>query len=168
MKLAKVLMGMTVIAALSFAGCKPKDEDIKAKVEAAVKADPMFNGAMVDVKDGVVTLSGELKDDACKAACEKAIAAIKDVKNVVNNATVTPAPAPAPAPASVTAAVTDPKLQDAVKAIIKDIPGISIEGFSDKGVILKGDISKANNRKLKQALAAAKILYDTASKLIIK
>lgn len=165
MKLGKVLMAMAVMVTLAFVSCKPKDADIKASIEAALKADPMMTGTTVDVKDGVATISGECKDDACKAACEKAVAAIKGVKSVVNNCTVAPVVAE---PASVTATVTDPKLQDAVKAIIKDIPGITIEGFSDKGVILKGDISKANNMKLKQALSAAKIMLDAASKLTVK
>ena len=166
MKLTKVLMAVVVAATLSFVSCKPKDADIKAKIEEAIKADPMMTGAVVDVKDGVATISGEVKDEACKALCEKTIGAVKGVKSVVNSCTVTPPPPPAPA--STTTTVTDPKLQDAVKAIIKDIPGISISGFSDKGVILAGEISKANNLKLKQALAAAKIMLDAASKITVK
>jgi len=166
MKLSKVLMGIAVMATLALVSCKPSDADVKAKIEAAIKADPMMAGAVVDVKDGVATISGEVKDEACKALCEKTLGAIKGVKSLVNNCTVTPPPPPPPA--SVTATVTDPKLQDAVKAIIKDIPGVSITGFSDKGVILAGDISKANNMKLKQALAAAKIMLDASSKLNIK
>jgi hypothetical protein len=84
----------------------------------------------------------------------------------VNNCTVAP---PVTPPTSTIASQADPKLQDAVKAIIKDIPGITISGFSDKGVALAGDISKANNMKLKQALAAAKIMLDAAaSKLTVK
>jgi hyperosmotically inducible periplasmic protein len=166
MKLTKVLMAVAVLATLTFVSCKPKDADIKAAIETAIKADPMLTGAMVDVKDGVATITGEMKDDACKALCEKTIGAIKGVKSVVNSCTVTPPP---PAPASTEVSVTDPKLQDAVKAIIKDIPGITIGGFSDKGVILNGDISKANNMKLRQALAAAKIMVDAAaSKLTVK
>ncbi len=166
MKLTKVLMAVVISATLAFVSCKPKDADIKAKIEEAIKADPMMTGAVVDVKDGVATISGEVKDEACKALCEKTIGAVKGVKSVVNSCTVTPPPPPAPA--STTTTVTDPKLQDAVKAIIKDIPGISISGFSDKGVILAGEISKANNLKLKQALAAAKIMLDAASKITVK
>ena len=168
MKLTKVLMAVAVLATLIFVSCKPKDADIKATIEAAIKADPMLTGAMVDVKDGVATVTGEMKDDACKALCEKTIGAIKGVKSVVNSCTITP-PVVFTPPASTEVSVTDPKLQDAVKAIIKDIPGITIGGFSVKGVILNGDISKANNMKLRQALAAAKILVDAAaSKLTVK
>ncbi len=168
MKLTKVLMAVAVLATLTFVSCKPKDADIKAAIETAIKADPMLTGAMVDVKDGVATITGEMKDDACKALCEKTIGAIKGVKSVVNSCTVTP-PVVVTPPASIEVSTADPKLQDAVKAIIKDIPGITIGGFSDKGVILNGDISKANNMKLKQALAAAKIMIDAAaSKLNVK
>jgi hyperosmotically inducible periplasmic protein len=168
MKLGKVLMGMAVMLTLAFVSCKPKDEDILKSVNEKIAGMTEMKGMTATVKDGVVTLSGECKDEKCKADCQKAIedAKIKGVNSVVSNCTI--APPPAPAPASVTAAVTDPKLQDAVKAIIKDIPGVTIEGFSDKGVILKGEISKANNLKLKQALAAAKIMLDAASKLTVK
>jgi hyperosmotically inducible periplasmic protein len=166
MKLTKVLFAVAIAATVGFVSCKPKDEDIKAKIEEAIKADAMMAGATVEVKDGVATIGGEVKDPACKELCAKTIGGIKGVSSVVNNATV--APPPAAPPASVTATVTDPKLQDAVKAIIKDIPGISISGFSDKGVILAGEISKANNLKLKQALSAAKIMLDAASKITVK
>lgn len=168
MKLTKVLMAVVIAASLAFVSCKPKDGDIKAKIEEAIKADKMMAGAVVDVKDGVATISGEVMDDKCKEYCEKTIGSIKGVKSVLNNCTVTP-PVVAPvAPASITAAVTDPKLQDAVKAIIKDIPGVSLTGFSDKGVILAGTITKANNLKLKQALSAAKIMLDASSALTVK
>ena len=42
MKLTKVLMAVAVLATLIFVSCKPKDADIKATIEAAIKADPMM------------------------------------------------------------------------------------------------------------------------------
>lgn len=166
MKLSKVLMGVVIAAALAFASCKPKDEDIKAKVEAAIKADPMFAGAMVDVKDGVATLTGEMKDDACKAACEKAITAISGVKSVVNNTTVTPPPPPpAPAPASLTTTLDEATMQK-VKDGLKDLQGITLTFEGDKAV-LSGEVTKANRMKIMQMLAAAKVKSDV-SKLMDK
>jgi hypothetical protein len=46
--------------AFSFISCKSKTKgsDIKAAMEAALKADPLAAGTMVDVKNGVATLSG--------------------------------------------------------------------------------------------------------------
>jgi hyperosmotically inducible periplasmic protein len=167
MKLTKLLSAAAIAAVVAFSvpACKsgPKDAEIKTAVEAAVKD---VKGLVVDVKDGVVTMSGECKDDGCKTGCETAVKGIKGVKSVTNNCTIAPPP---PAPTSMTTTTADPKLQDAVKAIIKDIPGVVLKGFSDKGAILEGTLSAANNLKLKQALSAAKILWDaTASKLTVK
>jgi len=68
-----------------------KDADLKKAVEAAISA---FAGATVsDVKNGAVTLSGEVADDAAKSGAEAAAKAVKNVKSVVNNLTVKP-PAP--------------------------------------------------------------------------
>ena len=96
MKLTKLLLAVVVSATILFVGCKPKDADIKANVEKALKADPMMTSTMVDVKDGVVTMSGECKDDACKAMCEKTVAGVKGVKSVVNNCMVAAPPPPPP------------------------------------------------------------------------
>ena len=167
MKLTKVLMAVAVMATLTFVSCKPKDADIKAKIEEAIKADPMMTGAMVDVKDGVATITGEMKDDACKAMCEKTIGAIKGVDKVVNNCTVTPPVVVAP-PASLTT-VLDAATMQKVKDGLKDIKGITSVTFSDKGAVLMGEISAADNMKIKQMMASAKVMIDAAaSKLTIK
>ena len=167
MKLGKVLMGMAVMVTLAFVSCKPKDEDVKAKIEAAIKADPMMAGAVVDVKDGVATLTGEVKDDACKALCEKTIGAIKGVKSVVNNCTVTPPPPPPPASVAVSSLAAD--VQQKIKDGLKDIKGLTSVAFSDKGAVLIGEVTKADNLKIKQILGAAKVVLDAAaSKLTIK
>ncbi len=97
MKLIKLLTVVSVSATLFFVSCKPKDADIKTSIEAAIKADAMMTGTTVEVKDGIATISGVCKDDACKAMCEKTIGAIKGVKSVVNNCTVAPPPPPPPA-----------------------------------------------------------------------
>jgi hyperosmotically inducible periplasmic protein len=169
MKLRIIALASLVACTVAFTSCKPKDGDIKANIEKALLADPSTATTKVEVKDGVVTLSGECKDEACKANCEKLAKEVKGVKNVVNNCAVFVAPVIAPASVDVAANVVDPKLQDAVKAIIKDIPGIALKGFSAKGAILEGTLSAANNMKLKQAMMAAKIMLDgAASKITVK
>ncbi len=164
MKLSKLLMGMAVLTTLAFVSCKPKDADIKTSIEAALKADPMMTGTTVDVKDGVATLTGQCKDDACKAMCEKTVAAIKGVKSVVNNCTVTPPPPP---PASLTTTLSDAVMQQ-VKDGLKDIKSVTLAGFSGKGAIINGEVSAAQNMKIKQMLAAAKVMLDATSKLVVK
>ena len=160
MKLTKVLMAVIVLTSLAFVSCKPKDEDIKAKIEAALKADPMMSSTMVDVKDGVATISGECKDDACKGMCEKTVADIKGVKSVVNNCTVAPPP-----PASMTT-VLDEATQQKVKDGLKDIKGVMVS-FEGEKAVLSGDVTKADRMKIMQMLASAKVKSDV-SKLMDK
>lgn len=159
-------MVVVVSATMLFVSCKPKDDDIKAAVETALKADPMMAGATVDVKDGVVTMSGECKDDACKAMCEKAASAVKGVKSVVNNCTVAPPPPPPPPPPASLNTVLDEATQQKVKDGLKDISGVTVEFSGDKA-ILSGEVTKANRMKIMQMLAAAKVKSDV-SKLMDK
>ena len=158
MKLTKLLMAVAVSATLLFVSCKPKDADIKANVEKALQADPMMTSTMVDVKDGIVTMNGQCKDDACKAMCEKTVMAVKGVKSVVNNCTV--APPPPPPPASLSTTIDATKMQQ-VKDGLKDIPGVTVEFSGDKAV-LKGSVTAANRMKIMQMLAAAKVLSDAS------
>lgn len=151
-------MAVVVSATLLFVSCKPKDADIKANVEKALAADPMMTGTTVDVKDGVVTISGECKDDACRTHCEEVAKGVKGVKSVVNNCTV--AAPPAPPPASLTT-VLDEATQQKVKDGIKDIPGVTVEFVGDKAV-LKGEVTAANRMKIMQMLASAKVLSDVS------
>jgi hyperosmotically inducible periplasmic protein len=163
MKLTKLLMAVAVLATLTFVSCKPKDADIKASIETALKADPMMTNTTVDVKDGVATISGECKDDACKAMCEKTVAGIKGVKSVSNNCTV--APPPPPPPASVTTTLDAATMQK-VKDGLKDLKGITLEFAGDKAV-LAGEVTKADRMKIMQMLASAKVKSDV-SKLMDK
>jgi hypothetical protein len=161
MKLTKLLLAVFVSATLLFVGCKPKDSEIKANVEKALAADPMMTNATVDVKDGVVTINGECKDDACKTHCEQVAKGVKGVKSVINNCTIAaPPPPPPPAPESLTT-VLDEATQQKVKDGIKDIPGVTVE-FSGNKAIIKGQVTAANRMKIMQMLASAKVLSDVS------
>ena len=158
-----LLMGLFALA-ISFNSCKKKmkDADIKAAVETALKADPMSATTMVSVDKGVATISGECKDDACKAHCAEIVKGIKGVKEVVNNCTVAPVVAP---PASMTMDLDD-ATQQKVKDGLKDIKGVSVEFSGDKA-ILTGEVTKADRMKIMQMLASAKVKSDV-SKLMDK
>lgn len=156
MKLTKLLMAVVVSATMLFVSCKPKDADIKADVEKALKADPMMSNTMVDVKDGMVTMSGECKDDACKAMCEKTVKDVKGVKGVVNNCTVM-APPPPP-PASLSTTIDAAKMQQ-VKDGLKDMPGVTVEFVGDKAV-LKGAVTDKQRLTIMQLLSSAKVMSD--------
>ena len=162
MKLTKLLMAVAIVTTVSFASCKPKDADIQTAVEAKLKTMPdMVTAATVDVKNGIATLSGECKDDMCKAACEKAAGEVKGVKSVVNNFTLpapTPPPPPAAAPASLTT-VLDAATQQKVKDGLKDIKGVTVEFAGEKAVLL-GEVTKADRMKIMQMLSSAKVKSD--------
>ena len=164
MKLSKVLMAVIISATFAFVSCKPKDADIKADVEKALKADPMMATTSVDIKDGVVTITGECKDDACKSMCEKTVTGIKGVKSVVNNCTTAPVVVVAP-PVSLTT-VLDAVTQQKVKDGLKDIKGVTVEFSGDKAM-LSGEVTKADRMKIMQMLASAKVKSDV-SKLMDK
>lgn len=168
MKLGKVLMGMAVMVTLAFVSCKPKDEDILKAVNEKIAGMTEMKGMTATVTDGVVTLSGECKDEKCKADCQKAIedAKIKGVKSVVSNCTIAPVVAP---PASVAVSSLAADVQQKIKDGLKDIKGLTSVAFSDKGAVIIGEVSKADNMKIKQILGAAKVALDAAaSKLTIK
>lgn len=148
MKLTKLLMAIAIMTTVSFVSCSPKDADIQADIETKLKAMPdMVKGATVEVKDGVATLSGECKDEMCKAACEKTAKEVKGVKSVVSNFTIAAAPA-AVAPVVVTA---DDPLTKAVADATKDYPGVTAS-VKDGVVSVTGEITKDKWKKLKMAL----------------
>lgn len=156
-----VLMVFTILA-INLASCKGKvkDADIKAAVETALKADPMAAGALVDVKDGVATLTGECKDEMCKKLCADIAGKIKGVKSVVNNCTVTPPPPP------VEVSADDP-LTKAVTDALKAFPDVSAT-VKDGIITLTGKIAKADRQKLMMALQALKPKKVDPSALVNK
>jgi hyperosmotically inducible periplasmic protein len=164
MKLTKITIAMALMLSVAFTSCGPKDADIKTAVETSLKADASAASTMVEVKDGVATITGMCIDDACKANCEKLAASAKGVKSVVNSCTVAP---PVVVPASV-ATLLDAATQQKVKDGLKDMTTLTLQGFSEKGAIINGEISKAGKMKLMQMLASAKVLLDGASNITIK
>ena len=144
-------MATAIVATAGFTSCKPKDADIKSAIEKKISATPEMAGTTVDVKDGVATLSGNCKDDACKQMCEKEVTTIKGVKSVVNNCTVTPPPPP-PAPVVIN---VDEQLIKAVADAVKDFP--TVKTAVKEGVItLTGTIKKEGLQKLMPALQSLK------------
>ena len=144
MKILKFIPVLILVAGLSFVGCKPKDADIKTSVETALQANPDAAGVNVMVSDAVVTLSGEVKDDATKAAIATTAESTKSVKSVINNLTV-PAPPPPPvisADAPLNAAVTD---------AVKDHPTVTAS-VSEGVITLTGSIERAKLQPLMQTL----------------
>ena len=64
-----------------------KNEDLQKDVQAAIKWEPLLNAAEigVTVKDGVVTLTGDVDSYAKKSEAEEAAKSVKGIKAVVEN-----------------------------------------------------------------------------------
>lgn len=149
MKLAKLMMAVAIITTVGFVSCKPKDADIKTSIDNAIKENADMSGLTADVKEGVVTLSGTCKDDACRAKCADAVKGMKGVKEVINNISL-PAPPPPPAPAPVVNAA-DETLSKGLADVLKDIPGVT-SAVKDGVVTLTGEVAKAKWVVLKQTI----------------
>ncbi len=141
MKLFKMTMALALMLSLSLAGCKPKDSEIKAKIESKLSAEAP--NVMVSVTEGVATLTGEVKDEATKTMIETD-AKTAGATSVVNNTMVTPAFTPP-------VIVSDDPLSNSVRDATKDYPGVNAV-VSDGVIMLTGTIEKANLPKLMMTL----------------
>jgi osmotically-inducible protein OsmY len=101
------------------------------------------------VKDGVVTLSGQVKDETAKSLAETTAKGVKGVKSVNNNLTVAP---PSAAPVEITA---DDPLKASVDNTIKDYPGVAAT-VKDGVITLTGQIKRADLQNLMKALNTLK------------
>lgn len=135
---------MFAIASTMLLSCKPKDADIKTEVEKKLTTIALTTAA-VDVKEGVVTISGQAKDDVGKLAAETASKEVKGVKSVINNITVV-------APVVI---ATDDILTQGVKDAVKDYPTV-VANVNDGVVSLTGSITKDGLRNLMMALSTLK------------
>jgi len=131
--------------------CGIKDSDLQAAIDQKIQTTPEMTGVSAAVKDGVVTLSGECKDDACKALTENTVKGMKGVKSVINNATVAPPP-PAPAPVTINA---DDALVKGVADATKDFKDVKAT-VNDGVITLTGEIKRADLKTLMQSLHTLK------------
>ena len=84
-----LLAGAITILSTAAPGCKakPKDANIKTSIEAALKSDPQTSGLSVDVKEGVATVTGEVKDASVQATVATIVGGIKGVKDATKDFT---------------------------------------------------------------------------------
>ena len=137
-----ILMGAAfLLASLQFSSCKsrPKDSDLQASVNEKLGA----SGVSDTVSQGVVTLSGQCPDEACRTSSEQAAKDVKGVKSVVNNITVMP-----PAPVEVS---PDAALETGVRDATKDYPGVTAT-VANGEITLTGTIERDRLPNLMQSI----------------
>ncbi|UYQ93023.1 BON domain-containing protein [Chitinophaga horti] len=142
------------LLSLGLAACGPNDTKIKQEVSD--KLTTTAPTTTVDVQKGVVTLGGEVADDATKVAAEEAAKSVKGVKSVTNNIMVTPAQVMAPPPPPVDIN-PDEKIRMSVDSAItaSGVTGVTV-AVANGEVTLTGEVSKDDLKKARQAADQSK------------
>jgi hyperosmotically inducible protein len=153
-----LLIAGAVVIALTACKHKPTDAEIKSKVEAAVAS---YSGIAAEVKDAVVTLSGEVPSADLKTAIETAVNALttQGVKSVVSNIQVVVPPPPVINP--------DDVLLAGVKDATKDFPNVKV-AVSDSVITVTGTVEKSKVKTLKQSLDALRPKKVDMKGLVVK
>jgi hyperosmotically inducible protein len=162
MNKSKFIWLSVVFVALLAAACGRKNEQIAADVQSKVSA--AAPGATASVKDGVVTLSGQVESEAAKSIAEQTAREIKGVKNVLNNITVKPA-AVAAAPEKV-----PPPLFEADDAKLKTAVMAHMEKYNVSGVdvaVQNGEVKLTGNIKREKLQDAMKAANEAKPKKVI-
>ena len=145
--------GYLLLLAFFLFSCAPNDAKLTRNVQAGVIV--LDSNIRVDVKDGVVTLSGMVMDESTRNAAESAVKEIKGVKSVVNNTTVKEV---------ITGEVPGPdeRLQQAIDSSFTSlqIKGVNVS-VNDGEVTLTGEANK------KQLVQIMKAVNDSRPKRVI-
>ena len=85
---------LSLLLLFSFACNKPSDDAVTTSIKAKLYSEPLLKSATVDVvaKDGIVTLTGQVPDDAARLAAQHIAATTPGVKTVVDQTTMAPPP----------------------------------------------------------------------------
>ncbi|HET6862242.1 MAG TPA: BON domain-containing protein [Pyrinomonadaceae bacterium] len=150
-KAVGIAVMLTLIAALMGCNRGPNDETLTQQVKAKISADPALatQPVNVSVKDGVVTLAGNVNTATNKAKAEDLAKGVDGVKSVSNSLSVRPPIVNAtPPPVS-----PDTQLKTSVMAGLTKygITTVSAEVVNGE-VTLSGNIPRA---KLQDAMKAA-------------
>src|SRR6516165_4786423 len=85
-----LLVSALAATLLCFACNKPSDETIVTDIKARLYSEPLLKSSPLDVtaKDGTVTLSGQVPDDAARLAAQHLASTTPGVRTVVDQLTV--------------------------------------------------------------------------------
>jgi osmotically-inducible protein OsmY len=113
------------------------DAAIQTKISAITPGTPELENVSATVLKGVVTLVGQCKNDKDRERAEKAIKKIDDVKEVINNITVTPD----------IIVTSDKELKEQTSKVVKKYKHVRAD--VNEGVItLRGEVDKNDLQQL--------------------
>lgn len=127
---------------------KANDADIKTAVETKLKAEAMITNPMVEVKNGVVTITGECMNDSCKNSYTNLIQTVTGVKSVVNNCTISNEAMPM---SNEPVAAKDEWLTKNLSDLMNEFSTVKIA--ADSGIVhIAGNLTKDQWAKLKSGI----------------
>jgi len=145
----KIIFSLLTATLFLLTSCKPSDEQISESVQKVLTSNTSLSPISASVKDGVVTITGEVESDAAKTLAEGSLTGIKGVKSVVNSVTVKPA---GPTPEELKKMSDDALL----KKVNDNFATYKVQGITatvgDSIVTLTGQIKRS---ELKNAMKAA-------------
>jgi osmotically-inducible protein OsmY len=89
------LLSVALVASILALACGKKDTDIQKSIQDKLAADGV-SGVTATFKDGVATLTGEVKDVTVKSKAEASAKSVDGVKSVDNKLTTAPLPVATP------------------------------------------------------------------------
>ena len=138
----KKIPSITLVTVMLFllVSCSPSDEQINQSVQTALTSNASLSPVSAMVKDGVVTLTGEVESETLKTLAATSVSGVKGVKSVVNSVTVKP---PGPTPEELKKMADDALLQkvNANFATYK-VTGVTAS-VADSIVTLTGQIKRS-------------------------
>jgi len=145
-------------------GQKLRDTALRGSVKAALELDRNLKlfPIVIDVEDGVVTLRGELPDEALKQRAEAVAAAVPDVRQVVSHIRVAAELAtPGDTGRSLGESLDDKKIEMQVRlafSLRRELKGtdLAVSAYR-REVTLSGEVSSEEQRRL-----AAEVAQQTA------
>lgn len=139
---------LTLSSGVCLTACKsgPKDSTIQSDFQDKAKTNPQLVGINASVAEGVLTLTGQCPDEACRSNAEQAARDVKGVKSVVNNISVQPATAPV-------VIADDGTLKNSVDATVKKYKDVTAD-VQNGEVTLRGTIKRDDLQKLMMDLNA--------------
>jgi len=141
-------LAILLFASLALPACKPKDTDIQASFNEKAKANAQMANISASVTDGVITLTGQCPDAACKTSAEETAKDVKGVKSVVNNIVVD-----TPAPVVIN---DDATIRTSVAPIVAKYPGVTAD-VQNGTVTLRGSIKSDDLQKLMMAMQESNV-----------
>jgi hyperosmotically inducible periplasmic protein len=153
MRNRSLLMAVVLLISVFLFSCQPSDSTIQQGVNEKLTGTP---GITAEVKGGVVTLNGEVSDDAAKTSAEESVKSVAGVKSINNNVMVQ-APVPAPTPPPAAALSPDDMLKNTLDSAYK-ADGYSevTVAVSNGEVTLEGNAKKADVKKIVATAQEAK------------